>query len=142
MAPGPDRTTAGHAAVDLTGLGDIDPATLADVLRDAGARFALVHGSRVQGGARPDSDLDLAAWFTDPDTPWWELDLPDAVDLVPLRGLRLDVAGRIALHGLVVLDDDPPARVRWQADTRTRYLDESWRRDRATRDYLAARSGG
>ncbi len=32
------------------------------VLRRAGARFALLHGSRVTGSHRPGSDLDVAAW--------------------------------------------------------------------------------
>jgi hypothetical protein len=33
------------------------------VLRGAGARFALLHGSRVAGTHRPDSDVDVAAWW-------------------------------------------------------------------------------
>ncbi|SNR57007.1 hypothetical protein SAMN06265360_110120 [Haloechinothrix alba] len=34
------------------------------------------------------------------------------------------LAGRIAQYGRVLFDDDPRARVAWQADARVRYLDE------------------
>lgn len=40
-----------------------DPVRLArvgSILRGAGIGLAVVHGSRVRGGARPDSDLDIA----------------------------------------------------------------------------------
>jgi len=33
------------------------------VLRQAGARFAYLHGSRASGRHRPDSDIDIAAYF-------------------------------------------------------------------------------
>jgi predicted nucleotidyltransferase len=33
------------------------------VLRNAGARFAYLHGSRASGQYRPDSDIDIAAYF-------------------------------------------------------------------------------
>ena len=35
----------------------------AAVLRKAGARFAYLHGSRASGQYRPDSDVDIAAYF-------------------------------------------------------------------------------
>jgi hypothetical protein len=48
----------------------------AAVLRRAGARFAFVHGSRAtQQAVRPDSDLDVAAWWGDDATHTWEVDL-------------------------------------------------------------------
>ncbi len=50
--------------------------------------------------------------------------LPPGVDLVVLNGAPLELAGRIALHGLVLFDDDPPARIRWTATTRKIYADE------------------
>jgi hypothetical protein len=34
------------------------------------------------------------------------------------------LAGRIALDGRLLFDDDPPVRVRWQSDTRRSWLDE------------------
>ena len=35
----------------------------AAVLRNAGARFAYLQGSRASGQYRPDSDVDIAAYF-------------------------------------------------------------------------------
>ncbi|HET9612217.1 MAG TPA: HepT-like ribonuclease domain-containing protein [Acidimicrobiales bacterium] len=47
--------------------GDLDdPATTDAVvasLRESGARFAFVHGSRATGTATPGSDFDVAAWW-------------------------------------------------------------------------------
>ena len=34
-----------------------------DALRSSGARFALLHSSRSRGEHRPDSDVDVAAWW-------------------------------------------------------------------------------
>jgi hypothetical protein len=61
---------------------------------------------------------------------------PRDVELEGLDDLDLDrvplaVIGRIALDR-VLLFDDPPGRVRWQADTRLRYVDEAWRRQQAS----------
>lgn len=101
-----------------------DERRVVDALRSAGARFALVHGSRVSGTARPDSDLDVGAWWGDQPPASWEVDVPQGVDLVVLDTARLWLSGRIAQQGRLLFDDDTPARVRWQAETRLRYLDE------------------
>lgn len=115
-------------------------------LRAAGARFALVHGSRAAGGSpRPDSDLDVAAWWPGLAPASFEVDLPDGVDLLVLNDAPLELAGRVAMHGELLLDDDPPARVRWIATTRKIYADELPRITRAHREFLAAvrsRHGG
>jgi uncharacterized protein len=99
------------------------------VLRRHGVGFALVFGSHAGGTAIDGSDVDLAVWAEQP-LDLWSLSgsLPDVVDLVDLRQAPEGLAGRIALHGRVVLDDDPVRRVRWVADTRKRYLDEAFRR--------------
>jgi uncharacterized protein len=97
---------------------------VAEMLRAAGARFAFVHGSRVRGRPRPDSDLDVGAWWGARPPASWEVDLPIGVDLVVLDSAPLWLVGRIAQEGRLLFDDDPRARVRWQADTRLRYLDE------------------
>lgn len=78
-------------------------------------------------GHRPGSDLDVAAWFGRP-VGAWELDLPTGIDLLVLDTAGLELAGRVAQHGVLVVDDDPPTRVAWQADRCKRYLDEAHRR--------------
>jgi uncharacterized protein len=72
----------------------------------------------------------------------WTVPVPDVVDLLSLRRLPLAVAGRIALDGVLLFDDDPPARVRWQADTRQRWADDAPRRRQFTEDALRAAAGG
>jgi hypothetical protein len=100
-------------------------ADIAAALRDAGARFAFIHGSRATGEtARPDSDLDVAAWWPAEPPASWEIALPAGIDLVVLNRAPLWLAGRIALEGRLLFDDDPAARVTWQADTRRIWLDE------------------
>lgn len=121
---------------------------VAEALREAGAKFAFVHGSRAGTGApwalspRPDSDLDVAAWWgADPPAPW-AVRLPDHVDLLVLDRAPLELAGRVALWGRLLFDDDPPARVRWQAQTRKIYLDENDRQRELTRLFLRERARG
>ncbi len=97
---------------------------IAAALRSAGARFAFLFGSRVTGDARPESDLDVAAWWGGQAPDPWDVPLPAGVDLVVLDRAPLWLAGRVAMTGEILFDDDPPARVAWQADTRLVYLDE------------------
>lgn len=113
-----------------------------EALRAAGARFAFVHGSRADSTGRPDSDLDVGAWWgREPPAPW-EVALPVGVDLVVLDGAPLELAGRIALHGRLLFDDDPPTRVRWVATVRKIYVDERPRMADARRTFLKARASG
>ena len=126
-------------------MADVSPALLdavTAVLREAGASFALVFGSRARGDARPDSDLDVAAWWPGESPAPWKVALPDGVDLVVLGGAPLELAGRIALDGQILFDDDPPARVRWVANTRKIWLDERPRFERAHREFLEAAARG
>jgi len=123
----------------------LDAALLVEVaaaLRAAGARFALLHGSRVSGGARPDSDLDVAAWWEGSAPASFEVDLPPNVDLLVLNGAALELRGRIAVDGQLLYDDDPPARVRWVATTRKIYFDELPRITRAHREFAEAQRRG
>ncbi|MGB7981734.1 MAG: nucleotidyltransferase domain-containing protein [Candidatus Nanopelagicales bacterium] len=116
-------------------------ARVTEVLRAAGAAFAMVFGSRARGTAGPTSDLDVAAlWSEAPPAPW-DLDLPEGVDLVILNDAPLELAGTIALEGVVLFEDDPVARVRWVATTRRIWLDERPRFERAHREFLAAVRG-
>lgn len=106
-----------------------------NVLRAVGARFALVHGSRARGDARPDSDLDVAAWWGEDPPASFEVLLPAGVDLLVLDTAPLELAGRVAVDGVLLFDDDPPARVRWVATTRKIYFDELPRITRAHREF-------
>jgi uncharacterized protein len=117
----------------------IERAALQELLRRHGVRFALVFGSRAEGTADARSDVDLAVWSDEPLDDWaLRGDLPDDVDLVDLTRAPDGLAGRIALTGRVVLDDDPVRRIRWQAATRKRHLDEAFRRERFRRDFVRA----
>jgi predicted nucleotidyltransferase len=110
----------------------------ASALRAAGARFAFVHGSRAGGQPRPDSDLDVGAWWGESAPPAFEVEMPPGVDLLVLDGAPLEIVGRIALTGELLFDDDPVARVRWVGTTRKIYLDELPRIERSRREFLEA----
>lgn len=104
-------------------------------LRAAGATFAILHGSRVTGTPRPASDLDVAAWWAASAPAAFQVLLPSGVDLVVLNTAPLELAGRIALAGQLLFDDDPSARVRWVAGTRKIYADELPRLRRSDREF-------
>lgn len=108
---------------------------VAGLLRGAGARFAFVHGSRATGNPRENSDLDVAAWWPSSPPPAFEVLLPPGVDLLVLNGAPLELAGRVALDGRLLYDDDPPTRVRWVAGTRKIYADEQPRLRRSEREF-------
>jgi uncharacterized protein len=129
---------------DLDIPGDVDLDAVVRLLRASGARFAFVHGSRPEGRARPGSDVDVAAWFGSPDvdTSGVVADLPAGVDLLALDTAPLELAGRVAMSGVLLFENDPAERVAWQATTRKIYLDERPRVDRARRDFVEARSRG
>ena len=114
----------------------------ADALRAAGAAFALVFGSRARDDHRATSDLDVAAWWKSASPDAWKVSLPNDVDLVVLNTAPLELAGRVALEGRVLFDDDPPARVHWVADTRKIWLDERPRFEQAHREFLEAAARG
>lgn len=120
---------------------DLD--AVVEALRRGGARFAYLHGSRAGGQPGPGSDVDVAAWFggpVDPDAV--QATLPGRVDLLVLDDAPLVLAGRVALRGRLLFDDDPAARVRWESTTRKLYADEAPRRRQARADFVAARRRG
>jgi len=129
--------------MDPTVMSDHRLTDVEDVLRSQGARFAFLHGSRVAGTASATSDLDVAAWFGhDVDPTDLVAELPAGVDLLVLDTAALELAGRVALHGVVLFESDQAARVRWQATTRKVYLDEQPRITQARRDFVRAQTGG
>ncbi len=105
------------------------------VLRKSGALFGFLHGSRAAGTHRRGSDVDVAAWWRGGAPQQYEVDLPYGVDLLVLNGAPLELAGRVAVDGLLIFDDDPPARVHWVATTRKIYFDEQPRMLRAHREF-------
>ncbi len=116
--------------------GDINGEAIVAALRAAGARFGYLHGSRNDETSRPTSDIDVAAWFGTRAPASWEVAVPGNVDLLVLDSAPLYLAGRVALQGRLLFDDEPAARVRWEADTRTVYLDERPFIEEMAREYL------
>ena len=94
------------------------------VLRQAGARFAYLHGSRASGQNRADSDIDIAAYFGAHPPNSFDVLLPPGVDLLILDDAPLELAGRVSVGGRLLFEDDQVARVRWEAMTRKIYFDE------------------
>ena len=114
----------------------------ASILRARGAVFAFLHGSQAVGTATAASDVDVAAFFCEPAPASFEVDLPADVDLLVLNSAPLELRGRVALDGVLILDEDPVARVHWVAQTRKVYSDEKYRIDRSHAEFLEAVRGG
>jgi uncharacterized protein len=108
---------------------------IVDALRDSGAAFAFIHGSTVRGTARAGSDIDVAAWWASDAPPSFEVLLPPRVDLLVLNDAPLELAGRVAVDGVLLFDDDPQSRVLWVAQTRKIYFDERPRIERSHREF-------
>ena len=120
---------------------EVDTQALADacaVLREAGAAFAYLHGSRVTGGATPRSDVDVAAWWPHDPPLASDVQLPVGYDLMVLNDAPLELRGRVAATGRLLFEDDPVARVHWEATTRKVWFDERPRFERSHREFLAA----
>jgi predicted nucleotidyltransferase len=108
------------------------------VLRQVGAVFAYLHGSRATGRYRAGSDIDIAAYFGGQPPQSFDVLLPAGVDLLILDDAPLELAGRVAASGRLLFEDDQVARVRWEAMTRKIYFDELPRIARAHREFAAA----
>lgn len=111
-------------------------------LRSAGAVFAYVHGSRATGSQHPDSDLDIAAWWPGAAPASFDVDLPEGVDLMVLNRAPLELRGRVAAAGVLVMEEDPAARVMWESMTRKIWFDERPRFERAHREFAEAAASG
>lgn len=126
--------------MDNRAVDDVDGRIAAAVtaLRDQGAVFAYLHGSRATGTARSDSDVDIAAYFDSQPPEAFQVLLPPDIDLLVLNGAPLELAGRVALDGKLLFERDAGARVRWEATTRKIYFDELPRLRRAHREFAEA----
>lgn len=111
-----------------------------DLLRNEGVPFAYLHGSVADGSARETSDVDIAAFLGPARSREGAivLALPGGVDLLVLDDAGVEVAGRIAAHGKLILELDAPARVTWEATTRKIWFDERPRYTRAHEEFIEA----
>lgn len=71
----------------------------------------------------------------DPPTPSLDVLLPPGADLLVLNGTPLELAGRVAVEGELLFEDDAAARVQWLAQTRKIYFDEKPRIERSHREF-------
>lgn len=113
-------------------------AAATDALRQAGAQFAYLHGSHATGRATASSDVDVAAFFGRTDLLTSDIIMPTGTDLLVLDTAPLELAGRVAASGSLILEVDAAARVRWEARTRKIYFDERPRFERSHREFLAS----
>jgi uncharacterized protein len=109
---------------------------LAAALSDGpeGLVCAYLFGSHARGDALSGSDVDVAVLFEE-DPPrtldGLHLDLADdlagavgwQVDLVVLNRAPVDLIHRILRDGLLLLDLDPAARIRFEVRSRSEYFD-------------------
>jgi predicted nucleotidyltransferase len=111
-----------------------------DILRSAlssrseGMVCAYLFGSHARGDARQGSDIDVAVLFAkDPPRTLdgLHLDMADEltgiagrkVDLVVLNRAPVDLIHRVLRDGVLLLDRDPSARIRFEVRSRSEYLD-------------------
>jgi predicted nucleotidyltransferase len=110
---------------------------------------AWVFGSRARGDASPGSDLDVAVLYRDDPPRTLEglhLELADdlaeamglPVDLVVMNRAPADLAHRVLRDGVLLFDDDPSARIRFEVRSRNAWFDLRPHLDR----YRAARREG
>jgi predicted nucleotidyltransferase len=109
---------------------------LQDIFRAQNDDIACVYlfGSVARGQAGPHSDIDVAVLYADEPPPGMaglglrlagnlerELGLP--VDLVVLNRCSADLIHRVLRDGVLVLDRNPSARIRFEVQARNAYFD-------------------
>ncbi len=122
--------------------GRTDLNAVVNALVSAGALFALVHGSQINGSSHANSDLDIAAYFSGDVPLSCDVLLPIGVDLSVLNDAPLEFKGRIAAEGHLLFETQRGNSVEWVAFTRKVYFDERFRFERFHREFLEALSNG
>lgn len=106
--------------------------TVDEALAQAGVRFAYLFGSRVTGAATERSDADVAVMPSAAlglrERTCLATELASAVgvadiDLVVLDRAPLELRGRVVQEGRLIYSVDEPARVSFEVQTRSAYLD-------------------
>lgn len=107
----------------------------AQLERDPSVKAAWVFGSFARGEQRPDSDVDVAVLLDQKDRPRTFDDLPLAlqaelasaigreVEVVVMDWAPVDLVHRVMREGVLILDRDRSARIRFEVDARNRYWD-------------------
>lgn len=111
----------------------VESSELTKVFRDHGVAVAYLFGSRAAGTPGPTSDHDVAVLFESPDPAFDETVrlgadlaavLGTEVDVVDLDRATLELRGRVASEGgRLVHVDDEVRRVRFEVDTRLRWIE-------------------
>ncbi|MGH8559789.1 MAG: type VII toxin-antitoxin system MntA family adenylyltransferase antitoxin [Methylococcales bacterium] len=102
--------------------------------RASGLVCAYLFGSVARGESRPGSDVDLATLYQQEPPATLEglgfdlagdleRQLGREVDMVCLNRASVDLIHRILRDGIIVLDRDPSARIRFEVKARNEYLD-------------------
>lgn len=101
----------------------------------AEVKAAWVFGSVARGVDRPDSDVDIAVFFDRRQRPETLDDLPlgleadlasevhREVQVVVVDWAPVDLVHRVLRDGLLLIDRDRSARIRFEVDARNRYFD-------------------
>lgn len=105
---------------------------LSEVFAAHGVAVAYLFGSRAEGTARPASDHDVAVLLAEPEP---ALDatvrlaaalsavLGTDVDVVDLDRAELELRGRVSESGRLLYSADEPRRVRFEVDSRLRWIE-------------------
>jgi predicted nucleotidyltransferase len=107
-------------------------ASLAAAPRDV--LTAYLFGSTARGEAGPTSDLDVAVLLAGDAPPGFasqrlelagelERRIGRTVDLIVLNAAPVDLVHRVLRDGVLVLDRDPSARIRFEVRARNEYFD-------------------
>lgn len=135
--------------------------TLLEQLRDTARKlagepvaFAYLFGSRATGGARPDSDTDIAVLpvsglsagqrhaLRDRIANIFEATAHSEVDVVLLDAAALPLRGRILRQREVLYSADEPLRVSWESLTGRMFADSRLKLDDLDRELLARTATG